>query len=1113
MTRRLTIMVLLSATLFAAMWGAVARAQVTDTQLDITEFKMQPMDGPTGPNSYPRTQAGGNKDVHLFFRFCGPGVPIASAANVAGTWEITTTVPHGIFSFSFLRIRGVPAPNAGANGLWSALPVTDSLGNIDQFKFTLGSQIRPPSIDDQFAPGQHAQIASSNTPYGCVGDQSKSKLAEFKLELPPGFLGNPTALETCPTFLWIAQSCPERSIVGHSVTDTVVDGASNITTPLRTDSKVYNVQTLGLEPARLGTKSFPSEPAGPFPIKIDLRTDGDYGLDSVLIDIPKNLGGPQAIITQIETVLCAQVPCSPTDTQDPESVVPLAPTRAFFRNPTSCKPATLRVEARSWAANPVKDSMTDTFTPTGCENVPFETEVSVTPTETDQAGAASGHRVTLQYPEYADDPIWQSQLKDVDLNLPEGMVLNPAGGKGLEACSFEDFGVDPETNKQLDKLPPTCPEGSQIGTVEVSSPAVADPLGGKAFFGPVTAPGRPTADSPWKLFLLIEGAGLRIKLAGDVTVSETGQVSNVFKNQPETPFTKLDVNLNGNARAILRNPEDCGTFEGAATLVGWANKTNSSDPSLDTEAPVMPAPSITTTGCAPSPRPFNPVVEVAEGIPEKAGANSLSRIVFSRPDGDQDLKSLRLSLPAGATGSLAASPQCPLADAQAGNCPDSTRIGTIRNTVGVDGSLLTVPGELYLSEAIEPGDAASIAVRVPAKVGPIDLGQVVLMNRIFLREADNGLEVVSTEIPTILEGVPLPIKRVEILVDRPGFFLNPTGCDPRTLTATFFGDEGGESSSSIQLDADRCDELPFGPDIRLLAGGPGQTDQFDHPPFQAIVTQEAGEADIANARVVLPAILRPNVPFFNEPGALCNDTQAATDTCPAKSKVGNARAFSPLLPYPISGPVHIVQEVGNVLPKVYVYLRGPTGLEVLLKARNSFLGGRRIINTFELVPDLPQSYFELNLNGGSGGILNNFEDLCQANDDDRRFDSTFTAHNGKKATTQPRLEIRGCEESDLRAASLLGGTVRVSRSGVAKVKIRCKRSKACKGRLTLKGKGATGAGKFTIKGKKTKAVKVKFSKSEVRKIRKARRLGANAAVKIGDANTARGRVTLLGPKR
>jgi hypothetical protein len=202
-----------------------------------------------------------------------------------------------------------------------------------------------------------------------------------------------------------------------------------------------------------------------------------------------------------------------------------------------------------------------------------------------------------------------------------------------------------------------------------------------------------------------------------------------------------------------------------------------------------------------------------------------------------------------------------------------------------------------------------------------------------------------------------------------------------------------------------------------------------------------------------------------------------------------------------------------VLPKVYVYLRGPTGLEVLLKARNSFLGGRRIINTFEAVPDLPQSYFELNLNGGRNGILNNFEDLCRARDDDRRFDATFTSHSGKRVTTQPRLEIRGCEESDLRAASLTGGAVRVSKSGVARVKIRCKRTRRCRGRLTVRAKGARAAGKVSISGRSTRRVRVKFSKSEVRRIRKARRLGANATLKIGFANTARGRVTLVAARR
>ena len=1128
-SKRLTIMVFVCALAVAA-FGTVARAQVTDKQLEITDFVMKPLDTPNPAHS--PEQAGGNPDVALFFRFCDPGVPVASVVPSTdpslGEWLVTTTVPHTMTDpTTVVKIVGVRGdPGAAANGLWFGNPV---LGNSSQFYLT--SLISPATSENLVVSGAHAQISSDNVPpvYGCDALQRDAKLAEFKLELPPGFLGNPTALNACPTFLFIAAACPDTTVLGHSITETIIEGTNRFLRPARIATQVYNVQTLGLEPARLGTNQLPSEPAGPFPIKIDLRTEDDYGIDSALIDIPKNLGGPNATITQIETVLCAQVPCRPADPADPATVEPLDPatSRPFFRNPTSCKPATAKLIARSWAPDPITVSAESTFTPVNCEGVPFDPTVSVTdrssPSGPPVAGSAGSHTVTLQYPEYADADTWQANLLHSDIKLPEGMVLNPAGGYGLEACTFEQFGVDETSGKQLDRAPPSCPEGSQIGTVDVISPAIEGQLGGKAFFGPVGPPGRPCIPGPddptcpangepWKLFLLIEGAGLRVKLSGDVTVSPSGQVSNIFKNNPETPFTRLNVNLRGNGRAILRNPDECGTHEGAARLIGYNSVNPTPDPTPPAYAVSESTPSIETVGCT-DPRPFTPSVEVAEGIPKKAGANSLSRIVFSRPDGHQNLKSLKLSLPAGATGSLAASPQCPLADAQAGNCPESTRIGTIRNTVGVDGSLLTVPGELFLAEAIAPGDAASIAVRVPAKVGPIDLGQVVLMNRIYLREADQGLEVVSTDIPTSLEGVPLPIKRVEILVDRPGFFLNPTGCDPRILTATFYGDQGGESSSSIALDADRCAELPFGPDLRLVAGAAGQTDQFDHPPFQAIVTQEAGEADITNARVVLPAILRPNVPFFNEPGALCNDAQAATDTCPAKSRVGNARALSPLLPYPLAGPVHIVQEIGNVLPKVYVYLRGPTGLEVLLKARNSFLGGRRIINTFETVPDLPQSYFELNLNGGSNGILNNFEDLCQASEIDREFDATFTSHSGKRVTTKPHLEIRGCEESDLRAASLIGGTVRVSRSGVAKIKVRCKRAKRCNGRLTVRGKGATAAGKVRVAGKKTRSIRVKFSKSEVRKIRKSRRLGANLQLKIGDANTARGRVTLLAPRR
>ena len=265
-----------------------------------------------------------------------------------------------------------------------------------------------------------------------------------------------------------------------------------------------------------------------------------------MIDLPKNLGGPQAVITEIETVLCGYAPCSvPLDParydfnyDQPVTVAPLPGAKPFFINPTSCKPAISTLQGWSWLHPEVTASKTSTdvvnnqivpsFTPTGCENVPFDAHVSMTPTETDAAGQPSAEQVAIDYGhDFADDPIWQSALRNADVTLPDGMALSPGGGVGLEGCDYDQFGVDPARASRSTTTRPRARPGSQIGTLNVSTarccrrparrqgllrlhrPSADQPC--------LTTPGRPTPANPWKLFLLIEGAGLRIKLAGDVT--------------------------------------------------------------------------------------------------------------------------------------------------------------------------------------------------------------------------------------------------------------------------------------------------------------------------------------------------------------------------------------------------------------------------------------------------------------------------------------------------------------------------------------------------------------------------------------------------------------------
>src|SRR5206468_2649644 len=87
---------------------------------------------------------------------------------------------------------------------------------------------------------------------------------------------------------------------------------------------LFNIETTGLEPARLGT-SFVPFTRGVLPITISVDTTGDYSIDSTLGDIPSG-----AKLFQIDTTLFGRVGAKP-----------------FLVNPTSCKLLSAELVARS----------------------------------------------------------------------------------------------------------------------------------------------------------------------------------------------------------------------------------------------------------------------------------------------------------------------------------------------------------------------------------------------------------------------------------------------------------------------------------------------------------------------------------------------------------------------------------------------------------------------------------------------------------------------------------------------------------------------------------------------------------------------------------------------
>ena len=239
------------------------------------------------------------------------------------------------------------------------------------------------------------------------------------------------------------------------------------------------------------------------------------------------------------------------------------------------------------------------------------------------------------------------------------------------------------------------------------------------------------------------------------------------------------MELNGGDKSILQNPSDCGpnndgVHEGQATLDGWSGETKTVFPTVDVD------------GCNDNP-PFQPTVS-AHADDESAGASSPSHLGVDRPDGDARLRKLKLALPAGLVGSLTTVPLCPAADVPQGTCPDNTKIGTLTTTIGYGSATLDVPGSLYLGKGTEPGDAAALSAVIPSKIGPIDFGNVVVVNHVKLRQDDGGLTAITEDIPKIVGGIPIYVKKIKIDVTRPGFLTNPTGCDTRQLVGDLDSD-------------------------------------------------------------------------------------------------------------------------------------------------------------------------------------------------------------------------------------------------------------------------------------------------------------------------------------
>jgi hypothetical protein len=134
---------------------------------------------------------------------------------------------------------------------------------------------------------------------------------------------------------------------------------------------------------------------------------------------------------------------------------------------------------------------------------------------------------------------------------------------------------------------------------------------------------------------------------------------------------------------------------------------------------------------------------------------------------------------------------------------------------------------------------------------------------------------------------------------------------------------------------------------------------------------------------------------------VCTRIAFASNTCPAASIIGTARAETPLLEQPLTGKVYLRSNPGGRLPDIVVDLKGQIEIE-LVGTISSSHGGLR--TTFNSVPDAPVTEFDLNLEGGAKGLLISTESLCKKV---QRANIRMNGQNGKRVKRATKLKT-GC---------------------------------------------------------------------------------------------------------
>jgi hypothetical protein len=964
-------------------------------------------------------------------------------ASVTASHAVTISASPASFGVEHYELRpesedGAPETQAGAH----PFQLTADFGLTQNTQPTVECQPYKAYNKDYLEKGDY--IRKELNP--CVAPDALPK--DLNFDLPAGLVGNATAVPQCTEEQFDTRitgglnECPADTAVG--VANVLLDVENiNLKTVI---SPIFNLVPSPGEPAKFG---FAAEDA-PVTLDTSVRTGKDYGVvvtSHNISELPDFLGA--------QTTFWG-VPGDPRHNssrgwgcvggelyaieyeracEHPESQ--LHPP-AFLTLPTSCSgPMQTGIEADTWqephtllpfAATAAMPSLD------GCGNVPFSAGIEAAP-DLQQGSTGTGLKVNVHVPQSASldaNGIGGADVKEIKVTLPEGVALNPSGADGLEACGESQIGYQPGesdtatgdlhfTSSLPEPLSPGlglgaegfCPSAAKIGTVDITTPLLPakQHLEGAVY---LAAQDENPFGSLVAIYIVAEDpvSGVLVKLPGEVSLDgTTGQIEATIRDSPQLPFENAELHFFGGTGAPLSTPSHCGTYTTQASFTPW-----SGGAAVDSSSSFEITSGPNGSGCPGSVLPFAPSL-AAGSTSNQAGAFSALTTTITREDGQQNIQSVQLKMPAGLSGILSGVKLCGEAEANAGSCGAGSLIGSTIVSVGLGSNPYSVTGgKVYLTGPYE-GAPFGLSIVNPANAGPFHLGNVVVRARVEVDPYTAALTITTNTpgegyaIPHILDGIPLEIKHVNVTVERPGFTFNPTNCSPTAITGSVGSDEGASSAVSVPFQVTNCAALKFAP--KFSVSTPGHTSKADGAGLTAKLSYPAGvegtQTNISKVKVDLPKQLPSRLTTLQK-ACTAKQFEANPADCPKASKIGFATVHTPLLPVPLTGPAIFVSHGGEAFPSLTMVLQG-YGVTVDLVGTTYISHAGITSTTFKTVPDVPFSTFELTLGQGLYSALAAnlpVKDKGSFCGQTLSMPTAFVAQNGTEIHESTKMSVSGC---------------------------------------------------------------------------------------------------------